>query len=347
MRVSPENGRPVGRQPTLEDVAAHAGVSRSLVSIVLRGVPGASEVTRRRVLQAAADIGYRPDARARLLASGNSRLLGVVFGMSGRFHLELLDGLYVAAENAGYELILSALTPSRDERRAVETLLDFRCEAVILVQPGADAPVLARRLPVVVIGWEVADQSVDVIRTSDAEGMRLAVDHLADLGHRRIVHVDGGVGPVATSRGRAYRAAMCRRDLDQHVRVVDGGINQEDGTAAARLLLDQRSLPSAVIAYNDDVAAGLFETLSRAGVGIPDDVSIVGWDDSSLSHLPHLELTTVRQDAGEMTRLAVERCAARLTDDAVPDRDLVLSPTLIMRSSTRGPAGAGPGPARA
>jgi DNA-binding LacI/PurR family transcriptional regulator len=335
MDVSPSNGRRVGKRPTLEDVAAHADVSRALASIVMRGVAGASDGTRQRVLQAAAEIGYRPDARARLLASGQSRLLGVVFGMSGRFHLELLDGLYAAAEKAGYELILSALTPSRDERRAVETLLDFRCEAVILVGPGVGAPVLAGRLPVVVIGWKVADRSVDVVRTSDAEGMRLAVDHLADLGHQRILHVDGGVGPVSTARRSAYRAAMRRRGLDQHVRVVDGGINQEDGAAAARLLLDRRSLPSAVIAYNDDVAAGLSETLSRAGVVVPDDVSIVGWDDSSLSRLPHLELTTVRQDAGEMTRLAVERCAARLTDDVVPDRELVLSPTLTLRSSTR------------
>jgi DNA-binding LacI/PurR family transcriptional regulator len=344
--VSPSNGRRAGRRPTLEDVAAHADVSRALVSIVMRGVAGASDVTRQRVLQAAAEIGYRPDARARLLASGQSRLLGVVFGMSGRFHLELLDGLYAAAEKAGYELILSALTPSRDERRAVETLLDFRCEAVILVQAGAGTPVLAGRLPVVAIGWKVADRSVDVIRTSDTEGMRLAVDHLADLGHQRILHVDGGAGPVAIARRRGYRTAMRRRGLDQHVRVVDGGINQEDGAAAARLLLDQPSLPSAVITYNDDVAAGLFETLSRAGVAVPGAVSIVGWDDSSLSRLPHLELTTVRQDADEMTRLAVERCAARLTDEAVPDRDLVLSPTLITRSSTRAPAaGAGPEPA--
>jgi DNA-binding LacI/PurR family transcriptional regulator len=324
----------VQRRPTLEDVAAHAGVSRALVSIVMRGVAGASDGTRQRVLEAAAEIGYRPDARARLLASGRSRLLGVVFGMSGRFHLELLDGLYSAAEEAGYQLILSALTPSRDERRAVETLLDFRCEAVILVGPGVGAPVLAGRLPVVVIGWTVNDSAVDVIRTSDAEGMRLAVDHLADLGHRRILHVDGGVGPVSNSRRRAYRAAMRRRGLQEHVRVVGGGINQEDGAAAARLLLAEPSLPSAVIAYNDDVAAGLLETLSRAGVRIPHDVSIIGWDDSSLSRLPHLDLTTVRQDAAEMTRLAIERSAARLGAQAIGKRELVLAPTLTLRSST-------------
>jgi len=332
--VERESGRPAARRPTLEDVAAAAGVSRALVSIVMRGVAGASDVTRQRVLEAAADIGYRPDARARLLASGQSRLLGVVFGMSGRFHLELLDGLYVAAEKAGYELILSALTPSRDERRAVETLLDFRCQAVILVGSGVGAPVLAGRLPVVVIGWEVDDPSVDVIRTSDAEGMRQAVDHLADLGHQWILHVDGGTGPVSTARRRAYRGAMRRRGLDRYVRVVSGGINQEDGVAAARLLLEQGVLPTAVITYNDDVAAGLHETLSRAGIQVPEDVSIVGWDDSSLSRLPHLELTTVRQDAEEMARLAVDRCAARIAADSIREEEQVLSPRLIVRSST-------------
>jgi DNA-binding LacI/PurR family transcriptional regulator len=164
--------------------------------------------------------------------------------------------------------------------------------------------------------------------------MRQAVDHLAHLGHRRILHVDGGTGPVSTARRRAYRDAMRRRDLDRYVRVVGGGINQEDGVAAARLLLEEASLPSGVIAYNDDVAAGLHETLSRAGIRVPEDVSIVGWDDSSLSRLPHLELTTVRQDAEEMARLAVERCAARLAAAPVHEGDQVLSPRLVVRSST-------------
>jgi DNA-binding LacI/PurR family transcriptional regulator len=331
--VADESGARPKRRPTLEDVAAEAGVSRALVSIVMRGVAGASEQTRQRVVAVAADLGYRPDARARLLASGHSRQIGVVFGMAGRFHLELLDGLYAAAEKVGYELILSALTPSRDERRAVETLLDFRCEAVILIGPDVGVPVVAGRLPVAVIGWQVKDPSVDVIRTSDTEGMRQAVDHLIGLGHERISHADGGSGQVSAARRRAYRAAMRRRGLGRYVHVVRGGINQEDGAAAARTLADQ-TLPSAVIAYNDDVAAGLHETLSRTGIRVPDDVSIVGWDDSSLSRLPHLDLTTVRQDAEEMTRLAVERSVARLTGEPIADRESVLSPQLITRSST-------------
>jgi len=330
-----KDGSRAGKRPTLDDVAARAGVSRAMASMVLRGVGGSREETRERVFAAASEIGYRPDTRARLLASENSRQLGVVFGIAGRFHAEMLDGLYVAAKEAGYELILSALTPSRDERTAVETLLDFRCEAVILLGPGLEGvPVLAGRLPVTVIGWRVTDPSVDVVRTSDDEGMRRAVDHLVGLGHRDIAHVDGGPGPVASSRRRAYRAAMRRHGLDEQIRVIRGGDSQDDGVLAARLLLGEPGLPTAAICYNDDVAAGVVESLSRAGVGVPEGLSIVGWDDNSLSRLPHLNLTTVRQDPVEMTRLAVERSVARLTGEPVRKRELVLAPHLVVRTST-------------
>jgi DNA-binding LacI/PurR family transcriptional regulator len=330
--VSKDGGRP-SKRPTLDDVAARAGVSRAMVSMVLRGVAGSRPETRDRVFAAAAEIGYRPDTRARLLASDNSRQIGVAFAMAGRFHAELLDGLYVAAKEAGYELILSVLTPSRDERTAVETLLDFRCEAVILLGPGLEGvPVLAGRLPVTVIGWRVTDPSVDVVRTSDDEGMRRAVDHLIGLGHRDIAHVDGGPGPVATARRRAYRAAMRRHGLEEQIRVIHSGDSQDDGVRTAHTLLDGTELPTAAVAYNDDVAAGLVETFSRAGVRVPQDLSILGWDDNSLSRL--LDLTTIRQDPVEMTRLAIERSVARLTGEPVRKREVVLAPELVVRSST-------------
>jgi DNA-binding LacI/PurR family transcriptional regulator len=336
MRMAP-SGAGTGKRPTLEDVAARTGMSRSLVSLVMRGAShGATAETRERVLKAAAEIGYRPDARARLLASGQSRLVGVVFGMTGRFHLEFLDGLYVAAKQVNYQLILSALTPSRDEGEAVENLLDFRCEAAILLAPDRAIPALAGRLPVVTVGWHVNNPAVDVVRTSDDEGMRLAVDHLVDLGHRRIAHVDGGTGPVSSSRRRGYRAAMRRHGLQQEIRIVRGGISQEDGSSAARDLL-AAAPPTAIIAYNDDVAAGLIESFGGAGVSVPDKVSIVGWDDSSLARLPHVNLTTVRQDAEKMTRLAVERSVARINDNPVTGREQVLSPTLVVRASTAAP----------
>jgi len=325
-----EHSRP--RQPTMEDVADRAGVSRALVSIVVRGVAGASEATRARVRAAADEVGYRPDARARLLASGQSRQIGVIFLASGRFHHELLDGIYRAADAVGYEVILSALTPSRDEGRAAQSLLDFRCEAVIQLGPETAQPVIAGRVPVVVVGWHVSNPSVDVVRTSDETGMREAVDHLASLGHRELVHVDGGDGVIAAARRRAFTAATQRHTMTGEV--MAGGHVLHDGLGAARRLLDRDRLPDAVIAFNDDVAAALVDTFVHAGVRVPQDVAVVGWDDTDVARLPHLDLTSVRQDAGELARLAVERCVGRLSGTPIHRRTQVLRPQLVVRGST-------------
>src|SRR3954462_15221184 len=140
------------RRPTLADVAAEAGVSVALVSIVMRAAPGASAATRERVLEVARRLDYQPDNRARLLRSGQSRLLGVVFGVEHPFHDDLLTGLYAAAEKVGYELTLSATTPRRDERTAIASLLQDRCAGLVLLGPqipAAELATLAARMPVV------------------------------------------------------------------------------------------------------------------------------------------------------------------------------------------------------
>ena len=204
------------RRTTLADVAARAGVSTALVSIVMREAPGASAATRERVLAIADELGYRPDSRARLLRRSRSRLLGVVFGVQHAFHGDLVDGLYAAADRVGYELALSAVTPGRDEERAVGSLLQDRCEALVLLGPQAPAAylaILAARLPVVVVARAVRHRAVDVVRTDDAAGLEQAVDHLVELGHRRIAHVDGGRAPGAAERRRGYTDALHRHDL--------------------------------------------------------------------------------------------------------------------------------------
>lgn len=327
-----------GRRPTLADVAARAGVSTALVSIVIRGAPGASEATRQRVSQVADDLGYRPDTRARLLRSARSRLLGVVFGVQNPFHGDLVSELYDAADRVGYDLSLSAVTPDRDERRAVGSLLQDRCEALVLLGPQSPARYLtelAARLPVVVLARAVRSSAVDVVRTGDAEGLRQAVDHLAALGHRRIVHVDGGRAPGAAERRRGYRQAMSSYGLDTETRVVPGGPTEDDGAAAARTLLDAR--PTAVIVFNDRCATGVLDVLRRAGLAVPGDVSVVGYDDSRLARLSHVDLTTVAQDTERMTTLAVTRALERLDGQPVSRRDLVVPPRLVVRSTTAPP----------
>ena len=262
------------RRPTLADVAARAGVSTALVSIVMREAPGASAATRERVLAVADELGYRPDIRARLLRRSRSRLLGVVFGVQHAFHGDLVDGLYTAADRVGYELALSAVTPGRDEQRAVGSLLQDRCEALVLLGPQAPTAYLAglaARLPVVVVARAVRHRAVDVVRTDDAAGLEQAVDHLVALGHRRIAHIDGGRAPGAAERRRGYTSALHRHGLGRNALIVPGGLTEDDGADAARALLelsDPRE-PTALTVFNDRCATGVLDVLRGAGVAVP------------------------------------------------------------------------------
>ena len=325
---------PPGKRVTLEDVAAAAGVSRALVSIVIRDAPGASAATRERVMRAAADLGYRPDVRARLLARSQSKLIGTVFGMAGTFHFDVLDGLYTAAEARGYELILSALTQSRGEARAVQSLQDFRLDALVMIGPDIEKPMLAGKVPLVAVGWHVDDPAVDSVRTSDAKGMALAVDHLVERGHRRIVHVDGGEGTISTSRREEFLRAMDAHGLRADARVLTGGLTRLEGYTAARTMLDDPHLPTAVIGFNDEVALSVLESFLHAGHRVPQDVSVIGWDNSLASKLPHVRLTTVSQDPLLIAKLAVDRAIARVEGAPIGERDIVLEPSLMVRATS-------------
>jgi DNA-binding LacI/PurR family transcriptional regulator len=330
----------IARRPTLADVAARAGVSVALVSIVIRGVRGASPESRQRIMRAADELGYRPDTRARLLRSRRSRLLGVVFGVQHPFHGDLVSGLYTAADRVDYQLTLSAVTPDRDDRRAVASLLQDRCEALILLGPQAPTGYLGEltaRLPVVVVARAIRHRAVDVVRTADDEGLRQAVDHLVGLGHRRIAHVDGGRAPGAAERRRGYRDAMHRHGLDAQAAVLPGGLTEEDGAAAARALLRTDRRPTAVTVFNDRCAIGALDVLQRAGLSVPGDISVVGYDDSRLARLAHVDLTTVAQDTERLTTLAVHRAVDRLDATPVTRRELVVAPRLVVRSTTAGP----------
>jgi DNA-binding LacI/PurR family transcriptional regulator len=198
---------------------------------------------------------------------------------------------------------------------------------------------MAGRMPLVVMGWHVDHPEVDVVRTCDDHGLALAVGHLVGLGHRRIAHLDGGSGVVAASRRDGYVRAMRSHGLEKEIRIVPcAGEDQLDGQRATRALLeDPAGLPSALVAFNDDVAAAALSVLAQQGVDVPGDVSITGFDDGPLARSPGVDLTSVQQLPREMARLAVERIVARTAGGEVAGRELVLEPTLRIRSST-GPA---------
>ena len=326
-----------GRAPTMADVARAAGVSRPLVSIVVRGVPGASPETRERILRIAEEMGYRPHTAAQVLRRDRSHNVGVVFTPRQPFEVEIVEGIYPSAEMRGYQVILSAMTPARDADRAVEELLGYRSEAVILVglelrQEWLDR--LTEKVPVVRIGRHMDGSGADVVHSADDVGVREAVEFLLGLGHRQIVHVDGGDMPGADDRRAGYLSTMRLHGLATEIRVIPGDYTEEGGARAAMTLLDQGNLPTAVVAGNDWSAFGLLTTLSRQGVKVPEDISVVGYDDSRLAQLPFVQLSSVRQDAGLMAEMAVRAADERLRGVRAMPREFILQPQFVPRGTT-------------
>jgi DNA-binding LacI/PurR family transcriptional regulator len=324
------------RRPTMADIANHLGVSRALVSIVFRGVEGASDATRQRVLEAAAELGYRPDSLAQGLRRNRSRNLGVLFALRRPFEVELVEHMYPVARQLGYDLLLGAFTPTRRQDDVVDELLRYRCAGLIVVGPdlhARDLEPLAKEVAVVEVGRGVTRGLVDVIRNNDALGTRQAVDHLVALGHKAIAYVDGGQNPGAEDRRAGYRAAMTDHGLSGDIRVVPGGYTEEEGAAAARTLLAEQ-LPTAIITANDLSAIGVLDMVLRAGVRVPQDLSVVGYDDSRFARLPGIDLTSVRQDIPRMARLAVKAVVERLDRPTRKPRDVALRPKLVVRGTT-------------
>lgn len=329
------------RRPTMGDVASRVGVSRPTVSMVMRGLEGPSEDTRRKVLQAAQDVGYAPDVSARLLRRQRSLQLGVVFTMREPFHVELVEYLYSCAAARGYELALGALTPTRGQIQVVEELVGHRCEGLILLDTQGGAEALGKAaagLPAVQLACSTIDKSLDVVRSDDARGVRQAVDHLVELGHRAIAHVDAGTRTGAAERRRGYRTAMRRHGLEAEIDVIPGDYTQEAGAHAAEEIFARPVRPTAVVAANDDCASGLVDSLLRRHVEVPAEISVIGYDDSSLARLPFLNLTTVRQDAAKLAELAVEAVVERLEESRAEVRKVTLAPQLIRRGTTGPPA---------
>jgi DNA-binding LacI/PurR family transcriptional regulator len=322
---------------TIVDVARAAGTSVSSASVALRGQPGVSDDTRQRVVRTADRLGYRPDHRARTLRQHNSRLLGVTFTVSQTFHTEVVEHLYRAVADTGYDLVLSATTRDRAELQAMESLVQDRCAAAILISPeigNHDLAAFRRRIPAVVVGSELHAASVDSVRADDRRGVTIAVDHLVESGHRDIHYVDGGHAVLSRTRREGYLEAMAEHGLSGHVRVLPGHADEESGVTAATELLDGPSRPTAVLAHNDMTAFGLLLTLRNRGADVPGEISVVGYDDTRLASLRNVELTSVSQDPAVLAAKAIRCAIARAEGQEVAAGEFVTPPKLVVRGST-------------
>jgi DNA-binding LacI/PurR family transcriptional regulator len=328
----------------MEDVAREAGVSRALVSLVMREQPNVSADRRRRVVEAAGRLGYRPNAMARSLASRRTRTVGVVLDdLRNPFFAEIASAVEELASELGYQLLLgSGGRVARRESSALATLLEYRVDGVILVSPrmpAADIAAACSEVPVVMVGRRLRNVDADFVVIDERHGTELVLDHLRGLGHERIAHVDGGRGAGGPQRRSSYLRGMRDRGLADRAQVIAGDFTEDAGTSAARRLLADPELPTAVFAANDLVAAGLLDGLDRAGVAVPRDVSIVGYDNIGIAHLAHVSLTTIDQPRGEMGRLGLQ-----LLLDRIGRRRAsvvrVIEPTLVVRSTTAPPRAA-------
>ncbi|GAA1863910.1 LacI family DNA-binding transcriptional regulator [Pseudonocardia ailaonensis] len=325
----------MGGRITIVDVARRAGTSVSSASVALRGEPGVSEETRRRILRTADELGYRPDRRARTLREQHSRLLGVTYGVDEAFHAEVVGHLYRAVADTGYDLVLSATTRDRGEPAAVESLQRDRCAALVLVSPEMSAAELgALRVPTVLVGSELTAASVDSVHADDRLGIALAVGHLVGAGHRDVHYVDGGRAVLSRTRREGYLAAMAAHGLADRARVLPGGADEESGVAAAGTLLAGPVVPTGVLTHNDMTAFGLLLALRARGVAVPGRMSVVGYDDTRLAALRSIELTSVSQDPAALAAAAIGRAIARAEGSPGPATEHVTPPRLVVRGSS-------------
>lgn len=330
------------RAPTIVDVATRAGLSKSLVSRVMRGGASVSPASRAAVMVAAEELGYRANAVARSLVQRRSYNVGImVSDLHNIFFAEVLDGLSAAAGARGYRTLIT--TGNRDplaEKRALEQLLELRADGVILAGARLPAEVVAaaaRSVPVAVVGSDLRLRGVDVVVDDDFRGAVLAVEHLAGLGHRDIALIDGGEGAGAAERRAGYLAAMAEKGLSHHTRVEPGDFTEGGGYEGARRLLSASPRPTAIFACNDQSAVGALDAINEAGLEVPRDVSLVGYDNTALAALRHISLTTIHQPRHKIGEMAMRAVVRRIEHPGSPARRHVLAPKLIVRNTTARP----------
>ncbi len=333
----------MAQRPTVTAVAERAGVSVASVSRVLNGL-AASPDMQELVNSAAADLGYRPNAMARSLKMRRTHQLAfAVADVGNPVYVEMMRGAEAETRARGYRLLVSSTGGRTSDVLGLLDGLDHGyADGLVLSPVRVDPPLVAAlrelRLPTVVIGTVPEDLAVDIVRADSHGGVGLALDHLGAQGRRRVAFVNGPVDTVpGSARSRAFvdHGARLGIDLDPTLRIEAADFTLAAGRVAATELLD-RAVPDAVLAGNDLLALAVMQVLGERGLRVPDDVAVVGMDDTELAQVATPALTSVDLGSHERGRLAASLLLERLEDpDRAPQR-LVVPPRLRVRGSTGG-----------
>ena len=329
---------------TLEEVARRAGVSASTVSRVLNGTGRVSENTRARVLRIAKALKYRPDLHARTLAGGSSRTLGVIVSnLQNPFFLDIFRVIEADALQAGFAVVV-ANTDYRPQQlaAAVHWMLGQRLAGLALVvsetEPAVIDDLAAEELPVVFYDVGSPGPNVTNVRTDYYRGMQRVVEYLFSLGHRRMAFVDhhGDLQPLQ-DRVRSFRKAVARCSGTMESVEAHGTDSPAGGYQATSELLDTGFEPSAIICVNDFMALGVLRALRERGIAVPEEVSVVGYDNIGLSEFAMPALTTVNVSRDQIGHAISSALLASRGAPRAAASDIVIHPELIVRDST-GPA---------
>jgi DNA-binding LacI/PurR family transcriptional regulator len=338
------SGRQTGR-PTLEEVAARAGVGRGTVSRVINGSPRVSDRAKEAVGQAIAELGYVPNRAARALAGARTDAVALVIPetearlFAEPYFLDIIRGVSAELLDADVQLLLTLIRSSKERQRFEQYLAAQRVDGVLLVSIHGDDPlpdvVQALRLPAVLNGRRSEAESAAYVDSDNVGAGRSAVDHLTGRGRRRIATITGPLDMyVAQCRLDGYRQGIEAAGLPADERLVaTGDFTEEGGRRAMRELLDRRPDLDGVFAASDVMAAGARAVLRDAGRRVPDDVALVGVDDSAVARHMDPALTSVRQPIEEMGRRMARVLLQEITGTGSEPRQVVLPTELVVRDS--------------
>ena len=327
---------------TIREVAKVAGVSYATVSHVLNNTRFVSQETRDRVMAAIDELDYRPNALARSLRSGKTDTIGLILpDSSNPFFAEIGRSIEDAAFELGYNVFLCNTDGNvHREQLYVDLLSKKQVDGIIFVAAGDQVDslnaLLNDEMPVVLVDRDLPNIEVDAVLTDNRQGGYLATRHLIELGHRRIACITGPSSITSgAERVTGYRQALEEEGIPYDKSLVLGGNYQPDaGLRATSILLELDSPPTAIFALNDLMAVGALHAAARAGRRVPEDVAIIGYDDTELASFMNPPLSTIAQPKNEIGLQAANILARRITNKSFPTYRIILPPELVVREST-------------
>jgi len=325
---------------TIHDVAARAGVSVATVSRVLNGKELVREETTREVLAAARSLRYVPNVAARTLSNRRSQTIGIVLpDVHGEFFSEVIRGIDVAARHEGYHILVSGSHSDAGEMLAVLDAMRGRVDGLVVMAPDVALTSLRESLaPLPVVLLNSSDESHDAITIDNFGGARAMMRHLAGLGHERIAFIKGPAQNAdARERLRGYRQAMRGRGGASRALEFEGDFAERSGYTAGLQIAELTTRPTAIFAANDSMAIGALSAMSERGIGVPGEMSVVGFDDIPIAHYVAPPLTTIRVDIAELGRRSFALLRDAIANTKAQQRQECIGTTLVVRKSSASP----------